>query len=442
MKSLLVLTFIISFSAFANGVNFENLTANDPQSIAARNAVIDNKSNSGVRLAWDGMKEMNKVHGPDQVDASVAQFEEVMQRQLASEGIQNVQIRKMDFKGYYITCTPTPGCTNQLESAVKRLPPGQIGNGQNFNLVSATAGNYEEGYIKARTMAAYGDRFKEGDNLTQFINNEVKASIREAFGASANTDLSKLSLNDPAKMEGFTKTIEDMRQGRALTPEQQPYKRLVDAMDNLLEAPFKASNNLDAELKAATSTDIKAAGPGKYKVSTAISGDDLFVVLKDHNGNTVKVIGADARGLAVTNMSTRYEEVVKRIKAGESIDNFRDILNLTSDATDAADKRMADSISEYVQSIQNSIDNMPAGANLDDALRGAHEKYHRLTIEDPSFMQMRTAAIPSCNPTPSCIQSEVTTIHNMLKKMEAKGIEGHFGDSCLGVQYWLRKLGQ
>ena len=425
----LILTFMITFF-FLNcsfGIELIKLTEDDLRSSKEREKLINNKNNKGIRLAYIDMKKMNKEYKPDKVDQSIKEFEEKMVQILKGNGPKDIKIFKSDFKGYYITCKPIATCFEPLKKAVQNLPAAQIGNGQNFYLKSSAAKNYVEGYLKVRANSAYGIDL-EGDKLKTFIQKELNASLQEA---------SKVPQNEIRDL--LAETVAAKRAGKKLSSEQQKVERLAYALDNLLETPFEDSHDLQGELKNAISTNIRSE-KGKFKVVKAHSGDDLFVVIKDHRGHVVRVIGADARGLAVTNALSRYDEL-SAFKGDLHFDSLEEIKTLSNQATTKANKKVLSvSMDKYVGLIKEAINKEGIHSkNLNYALKKAHQDYHILSEKNVGFIEMRTASIPACSPTPDCIQSEVTKIHNLLKKMEAKGKTGHFGDSCLGVQYWLRK---
>jgi hypothetical protein len=56
-------------------------------------------------------------------------------------------------------------------------------------------------------------------------------------------------------------------------------------------------------------------------ISKAFSGDDLYIIIKNATGNNIDLIGADARGLGITNMMTRLNELVTPGTKTNSIDD-------------------------------------------------------------------------------------------------------------------------
>ena len=98
--------------SLAYGLEIENLTG-DAES-EARSAYISAKE-PGVRVAILGIKEANSEYGPGDVNSMIQEYEKRMTKELAAI---DAQIVKTDFKGYYITCNPSPGC---LERALQKL---------------------------------------------------------------------------------------------------------------------------------------------------------------------------------------------------------------------------------------------------------------------------------------------------------------------------------
>jgi hypothetical protein len=74
-------------------------------------------------------------------------------------------------------------------------------------------------------------------------------------------------------------------------------------------------------------------------------------------------------------------------------------------------------------------------------IRAAHDKYVALTDLDPELMQIRAGALDDCGKDPKVIMNRVTAIHNRLKLMEKANINGFYGMSCLGTEYFLRLSG-
>lgn len=460
---------IISIFTFSKSIladtAFMNISGNDIQNSASRTLLLNNSNKPGIRLAWEGMKEMNKEFKPGTVDISIKEFEDNAVKLFNTDFKKQhpeikVDIMKTDFKGYQIYCKPMPSCLEATSNFVKKLPPGnliekdkdgKVIKTKEFNHVSASGKNYKEGYIKARASSAYSEFSKlvncEGIkckkvNLEEFIDQEMKKALREATGIK---DITKIPKNDPIFQKNLKELIELTRAGKEIPDSKKhllKFKPLVKALDTLLETPFTNSNNLDDELKNAVKNKVKLVPPKKYALSTAISGDDLFVIIKDKDGNIVKVVGADAKGLGVTNMTTRLDQVLDQYKNNGKINSMNDVFDLSKRATDNADITMDKSIKQYIQTIEESLNSPNTNnKNLTNSLERAHKKYHGDTLKPgSSLMQMRTAVVPHCGKSNQCLMDNITVIHNLLKKMEMSGHNGHFGDSCIGIHFWLKKM--
>ncbi|MBT3583633.1 MAG: hypothetical protein HN509_01895 [Halobacteriovoraceae bacterium] len=442
MKYLLLTIYILCTPLWGKDCSYRNLTGTSKTVAGDRTEIFENPNDPGIRLSWVGMKAVNK-EGIGKINKVIDGFESKLCDQFSSPEFKSknpgveVKVNKMDFKGYYITCTPSPACLSTVTELTAKIPAQDVPNAANpknakFELTSARAVNYQEGYIKSKVQVSYPD-YKVNQSLSEFIDKKLSAAVKEATGS----DISKIDLGDETFKIKLRESIAAIRAGKgdSVDPKMKP---LVQALDDLLETPFVGTNNLEKEMKAALETAEGATVKGKYVVSTAISGDDLFVIVKDKSGKVLKIVGADARGLGVTNMETRYNQVAELYK-GKGIQSTQDILDLSSRAITDADLKMDGSIERYKKAILERLESAGPGG-LDDALKAAHLDYHQLSTTDSKFMQMRTAMIPNCVPKNACILDSITATHNLLKEMEVRGIDGHFGDSCLGGAYWMRKL--
>jgi hypothetical protein len=426
-------------------VEFENVTGEEAEK--ARNAIINAEEMDGVRIAFDDMKTKNKKYGTGKVDKKVNEYQknlinEMKEFETRNPGVK-IKIVKTDFKGYYVTCTPTEKCDYKkvLEKA-SYTPTVSFRDGRKvdkFEIKAVTATNFKEGYIKGKAIGSYPDEFTDSTNLSEFIQKKMKEAM-----ATANTQ-------DPDFDKKLGEQIGHYRAGDLdkVDPTNRP---LIQALDDLLEIPFANSNDLENELEEAinqTSKDRKIEGT-PYTLSQAKSGDDLFLIIKDDNNNVLKVIGADARGLGVVNMETRLE-AYKRGLAGANGKplSMTEILALSKSAGDKADDIMEKSMKAYEDVIARTLKEGGKGA-LDDVLANAHHAYVEEThkepkvvngVKEPKLMMMRSAAIPKCVTAEAvkCVQDRITIIHNALKEMEKQGFPGYFGDSCLGAMYWLNK---
>lgn len=228
---------------------------------------------------------------------------------------------------------------NQVVSEAK---PGLLPDGETrLTTTNVEAPSFKEGYVKARVINEYGD---VGDDLAKFINDEFKSAISGMKDQMSSADFDKT----------FSKAIENYRKENTFDMDPK-IVRLIKALDILGEVPFANSNNIDDELMAALTSS--------EQISTAQTGDDLFIVLKEE-GEVRKVIGADARGLGVLNISSRLELIANSFENGEEITSM--------------------------------------------------DKLYELSLE---------------------------SIEQADDLMEAHGVQGYFGASCLGAQYWLLKHG-
>ena len=441
-----------------------------------RQAIINSPDNPGLRLAWKNMKQKNKDYLIGTVDEVVGLFESKMCDKFSNAKFKkkhpgvDVLITKTDFKGYFITCLPRDRCKNidlnayarEMEKpifkATKNRPTEEV-----FDFTTSQGDNYNDGYVKARVLESYSGKYDPKTSVGEFLDKELKESIKLATGSD---DLSKLAVDDPAFMEKLQFNIGHYRAGDFAEVDEN-FRPLIKGLDSM-EIPFESSDNFDAALESAMKSDVdgfesgdkKLSSNEKYVVSRAQGGDDMTLVIKDSKGQIVKVVGADAKGLGMMNMTTRYEAYLDNIKNSEvSTNTTNDLLRVSGEAINVADRRMFSSMDAYNEIFEYNLNNSGI-ADIDMIIRKSHEDYLALQFVDeadrakiPSLanlkvkigkedlMQMRAGAMNACGLSKLCVKDRITTIHNTLKLMEKAGIDGHFGDSCIGTEYWARKLG-
>ena len=405
----------------------ENLTdQGNTLAMDKRKALFDNKPpRPGVRLALLDMKEMNKKYGLGEVDRIVEAYEVNLSKivkELKEKG-HEVSISKTDFKGYYLTCDQvSSNCLNSLKKEISNVTTTRFSDGGELVTQAVSGNSYQEGYIKARVESQYGKDALKNKSLADFIKDEMHEAHKEA---TSGGKIDKFA---------FSQSIDEYRSG-GIDKVEKRYRKLIVALDTLLETPFVNSNNLDVEMTNALSVDGKPLGKGRT-MSTAISGDDLFMIVKK-KGEVEKVIGVDARGLGNLNMQTRYKEYLALDKPIESVG---DILKLSNKAIVSADKQMNDSFKLFSTMLSSEFSQTP-DIELDTALKRTNSKYKGAIDRGFSLMGTRLGAAESCGSNKKCIMDQITVIHNNVKKMEKVGLEGPRDMSCLSSFYWVNKLG-
>jgi hypothetical protein len=89
----------------------------------------------------------------------------------------------------------------------------------------------------------------------------------------------------------------------------------------------------------------------------------------------------------------------------------------------------------------------PVIKTLDQVIASANNDYiEQIVREKPGsnvkLMEMRAGSVCNCDGQDiKVVMNRITATHNRLKLMEKAGYHGHFGTSCIGVEYWVRKLG-
>lgn len=447
MKKIIFTLILINFNICYAKCNFENLT--DDSLYEQRHKIFNDLENSGVRVAWQDMKKMNKDYLSGTVDTVVLEFEKSFCDNLETQEVKdrypgaNIEIKKMDFKGYYITCTPKEKCLGiDLEARIERISPpkfpktSKVLEAKTFEFVAAKAENYQEGYIRARVKVGYPEYDGKNPELHTFIKNELDLSIREVFGIS---DLSQLENFDEQLKAELRHNLALFRSGNGAEEMDPKYKKIALALDVLMETPYAGSNNFHEELKKCINgTENKTK---RFSFCTAQSGDDMNIFVKK-DGAITKVVAVDARGLGTLNMMKRLEEYVDYTQKGGNLNHMHDVFNVSNAAILKADEQMKFSMKEYVDNIKRSFDAAPHfDFDIDQTLRFSQDTYNNAQKGDHRLMQMRAGVIELCGDDTKCLLNRMTIIHNNLKLLENKDYNGHFGDSCVGTEYWVRKLG-
>ena len=484
MKVLLVLIFI-SLNTYGS-CDFKDITGKDKDQVTARQDLMRADSDTeGVRLAWNGMKDMNKLYKIGTVDAVVQKYEQSLCDGMVDEEFKQkypkakVKIQKTDFKGYLITCEgecdgvdlEKPFRSGKIQNP-KFPVTDEVPEPKTFHLSTAPGNNYVNASVNDRVANIFNDFDPRGDqDVGDFLDKKMRENILKATGASDMESAAKLLASPEFQytLEGF---IEKIRAGGDPKEIPKKYLDLINTMD-AYEIPFEASNNFEKELEDALKTDkdgisnikIKDA-KGPFTIARAQGGDDMTLVVKDKNGQIVKIVGADARGLGLMNMTTRLKEFVANVQRGENTNTFQDLLRISGNAISEADKSMFGSMDMYVDVLEYNL-NHSGLTDIDQIVREAHDDYLLLgtgtdqeiennptlkalkeKVGDVRFndiknrlMHMRAGAMNECNASTKTVKDRITTIHNTLKAMEKAGFNGHFGDSCIGIEYWARSLG-
>lgn len=447
---IVVSIFLFTLKSFAK-CEYDNLT--DKSRKEDRDLVYENTNNPGTRVAWDGMKEMNKIYYSGTVDDVVKSFEDRICEQFDSEEFKKkypdaeIKINKMDFKGYYATCSTPEGKPNackgfDFEKEFAKVEPpkfpvtDEVLESKTFKFTSSNAANYQEGYIRARIKAAYPDYDGKSPPLSEFIKNTLDEAILEATGADSLVDV---DMNDKDFKKKLADNLAHSRAGDEAKMDKR-FAKIADALDVLMEVPYQGSNNFEKELIEALEPTTNNP-PDRFSVVSAKSGDDMNLVVRKGN-DIIKVVGVDAKGLGVLNMTSRLEEYLHFVQGGGKVSSMDEVLSIAGKAIDSADEIMDKSMEMYQNNLHDVLElSGSQKLDFDQQLRLAHDFYNSYQETDPhGIMQMRAGALEdSCGRDIKCLQNKITIVHNTLKEMEKKGIEGHFADSCIGVEYWSRK---
>lgn len=408
--------------SLAHGLEIENLTG-DAES-EARSAYISAKE-PGVRVAILGIKEANSEYGPGDVNSMIQEYEKRMTKELAAI---DAQIVKTDFKGYYITCNPSPGCLERALQKLNSITPPNQDRPVKLGTAQVKASNYREGYIKARIHSHFPN---QTDEMHVFIQKKLKEALLKATGQSEpSKDIIKT--NDFSRILGDQ--IDKFRAGgpKAVSPR---YRDLVLMLD-LLEIPYSSSSDIDKELSEAITK--KGVKRGVHTVS-AQTGDDLFIVVKKGDQN-LRLVGADARGLGRVNMLTRFNEFTDHMLAGKKIENMDQVFELSTSAIKKADATMELSMKRYEEILNNELKYTRAGS-LDKALEQAFEKYNLARKDDMNLMQIRAGSLKECTKDHKQMMNRIGALHKRLKKLEGGGFNHIYGSSCLGLELQLLQKG-
>lgn len=423
-RLIIIILSMFVFSSSSGHTCTIDITSTDMGS--ARNELLEKMSNPGLRVSYSGIKEANAKYGLGGVNNAMEAFEKSMCESIKNSEIKKIHpefefaIKKSDFKGYYVTCSPTPACLSFIESRLKVLSPPALQGETILETRFAQANNYSEGYLKARVRDSYPNY---SDPIEKFIKKELDDALSKLNTKSSNFSHELSSGIDLYRKKG----------SNAVEPK---LGRLIKVLD-LLEIPFSNSNNIEDELVKAISYKGQP-NAGKYSVVSAKTGDDLFIIVKEKN-EVVKIIGGDARGLGTTNIVARYNMLSGHLRSGKSIESVNDILTISKNAIKEADALMDHSLTSYYRIMVDEISNNKG--SLDDAIALAHKRYLDLENDTDELMHIRSGAIENCGKDQKIMMNRITTIHNDLKKLESIGVDGFFGMSCLATKYWLLKKG-
>lgn len=437
MKRLFVFLFLIptAFIHCAFGASCEVVDATGNRQL--REQILSNENLPGVRIGLGGIKDANTAHGLGKVNKAMSGYEKSICKTLAkSMGEGNtavkVSIIKTDYKGYYMTCEPMPGCLEKSVSQIKGELPKIPGGSAQLNVSMVTARNYPEGYVQSRFVNAYPEA---SGSVVDFANKELKEAAQEANGVGNRAQL-------PEADEEFLKKIKaNAEKYRTLGEEavDKDFRRLVKALDVLVETPYFYSENIEKQLESALHHNGKL-NMGGYNLSAAQTGDDLFFVVRS-GGEVKRVLGADARGLGVENFLARYQELAQDLNKGNEITGLKDLLDLSTRSMKRADRLMDDSFALYQHLLVKGISRREEGVSLDDVFASVHKEYNEVAKNRQGLMEIRAGAIGNCGEKPKEILNRISAIHNGLKTLEKAGVDGVFGQSCLGVEHLILKHG-
>ena len=389
--------------------------------ISKRIELINNNSLSGIRLHIGGVKEANKA-GAGYVNETIETFQNQVKQELElrlknnNQGISNIHFLKTDFKGYYITCQPITksyDCRKRVSQILNPLITDALvvknpdGKKAALHIKQAMANNYKEGYIKARFMANFDD-YKPNQDINQFATSKTQEIIKLHQEKKITSEKLKEAISI-YRREGLDK-VTDLNYQKAIL--------LLDA----LEVPYATSNNLEQSLhqiikRSRGSIRLKSG----ITIGQALSGDDLYILIKDASGANVDLIGVDARGLGVTNMMTRFEMLIESPKA---IRSMGDITDLSLAAIKRADTIMFDSMGTYIDQLAKKINQELENVDhyspqmlrnrLLETLKKADIEYNQMASRNPSLMLMRAARL---NPEKIDSITDVRDSMNLMSKL-------------------------
>ena len=389
--------------------------------VSERIEFINKNSLSGIRLHIGGIKEANKV-GSGNVNETIESFQKQVKQELElnlknnNQGISHIHFFKTDFKGYYITCQPITNnfdCRKKISQILNPLTTSTLvvknpsEKKAALHITQAIADNYKEGYIKARFIANFDD-FKPDQDLNQFITSKTQEIIKLYQEKKINPEKLKEAISI-YRREGLDKVTE------------LDYQKAILLLD-ALEVPYATSSNLEQSLHQI----IKhSRGPIELKngitISQAMSGDDLYILIKDANGMNVDLIGVDARGLGVTNMMTRIETLIGSSKAISKAD---DIIDLSLTAIKRADTIMFESMKTYIDQLEKKLNQeLPSTDHITspqlhdrllEILKKADMEYNHMASSAPNLMLMRAARL---NPENIDSITDVRDSMNLMSKL-------------------------
>jgi hypothetical protein len=427
VSQMIVVLLALLLSGSVSAMEIVDLTTDDM--IKRRQALIANGNNPGMRIHMGEMKQMNKLHGIGSVNAAILNYEQHLvkgvDQLVASNPEMQVSISKSDFKGYYVSCRPDPQCLKPFQSFMDRGPQAiKLPNGGGLSLTTTKASSYTKAYIKTRVMKNYPGYDGKNPSLEKFLQKKMVEANR----------VGKVPL-------GVLEENISILRRKGMGGVEPSLRKMVVLLDSM-EVPFAGANNLDVELDRALKTNRGTLLGNGFSLSTAQSGDDLYIVIKDKSNKAIKVVGADVRGLGVANMSARYEEFLDIYRRTGKLVTLDDVVDLSTKGIYRADERMFASMRKYQEVLEGVLGNATnlGPSKIDELLELAHGRYVALSQEATHLMPIRGAAIDSCR-TQNCL-NKMTFQHNLLKEMEEMGVGTHFGDSCLGNFYWLRKIKQ
>ncbi|MBC75879.1 MAG: hypothetical protein CME64_07675 [Halobacteriovoraceae bacterium] len=410
------------FFSMAHGIELENLTGDAQQE--ARASYIS-RQDPGIRIAVLGIKESNSEYGPGEVNSMISDYEKSMTKALEA---MDAKVVKTDFKGYYLTCNPSPKCLEKAMQKLNSISPPHQERDVKLGTSQVISNNYREGYMNARIHSHFPD---QKEDMHKFISKKLKSSLVKATGQQTPS-------KDLLQSGDFTKTLGDeIDKFRANGPKAvSPRFRDLVLMLDLLEIPYSASSDIDKELSSA----LNAKGQKKsLHTVSAQTGDDLFVVIKKGDEN-LRLVGADARGLGRVNMLTRFQEFASHMLDGDDIDSMDEVFKLSESAIKIADAMMETSMKKYEEILNKEL-RFARPENLDEALEKAHAKYNLAQSDDINLMQIRAGALDKCNKNQAQLMNRIGALHKRLKMLEGAGIENAYGSSCLGLELQLLRKG-
>gem|GEM_PF-4166446 len=430
---ILVITLFISLSlSLANAqVSFQDLTQDEQ----ARVQFLNDNNMPGTRLHIGGIKDGNKLVGPGQVNSGIESFQNGLVSQMKTllaknPQIESIEIKKTDFKGYYITCIPSQIADVSCNDIVSKYSAKEVtkeialksgDKSSSLNVLVASEDNFTKAYMKARFIDSFPD-YKDSNGLDEFVKTKVK-------------EVQDLAQANKIDIDQLKEVIATYRRDGIESVTDPNYKKAVTLLDSL-EIPFATANNLEESLEKIIKTDSssKTLANG-MKISRALSGDDLYILLKDPSGKNIELIGADARGLGVTNMITRFEEITK---PGTKVGGIGDTIALSLKAINRTDKIMFDSMNGYAEALGEAISKKITTQDINkltkeelslkllEVLKQVNIDYNKTASTNSKLMNMRAARTD-----PSKIRGILDVreamdligkLHNEAKDLEAMGV--------------------